>query len=127
MYKETAAKWGEMVLMVFLSLLFIVMGGVTKLSGAQFQRDTFAHYGYPLWAMYLIGALELALGVLILFPRFRFMAACGMVLITIGVVMSVFKIGEFGLGLLVSPPVIVMLCAGMVALLCRPRNPSAVE
>ena len=108
------------VLSVLLSILFIGMGGITKLAGAQFQRDTFAHFGYPAWFMYVIGGIELVCGLLILSSKSRFLAASSMVTVTIGVVFSMVRVGEVGIGTLASPPVVVMVAAGFVAWRCRP-------
>ena len=105
----------EGLLVYLLASVFIGMGAVTKLVGASFQRETFEHFGYPLWMMYFVGVLELILGVMIVFRRFRFLGAVGMILVTLGVVFSLAKAGELGLGVLLSPPVLVMAAATFVA------------
>lgn len=48
--------------------LFLV-SGVMKLSGAQEAADMMAHYGYPEWFLYLIGAAEVVGAVLLFIPR----------------------------------------------------------
>ena len=105
----------ENIAAIFLSILFAAMGGVTKLAGAQLQRDTFAHYGYPLWMMYALGVAELCCGGMILFGRLRFAAAIMMIYITLGVVFTMARAGELSWQAIGSPAVIAMAAAGFVA------------
>ena len=88
---------------------------MTKLAGAQFQRDTFEHYGYPLWMMYLVGVAEILCGGMILFSRTRFAAAVMIICITVGVVLSMARVGELGWNAIASPAVIVMVVAVFIA------------
>lgn len=105
-----------------LSILFIGLGGLTKLIGAQFQKESFSHYGYPIWMMYLVGATELACGGMILVKRTRFVSAIIMILITIGVVVSMARAGELTWRVFGSPAVVTMAVAGSVAWLSRPQQ-----
>jgi uncharacterized membrane protein YphA (DoxX/SURF4 family) len=63
-WKEIAT-WA---LTVVLAAFFLFAGG-HKLSGAQAQVDNFAHWGYAMWFLYLIGAIETVGGLGLLVPR----------------------------------------------------------
>lgn len=120
MQRTKARKWIVFIISDILALLFICMGGITKIAGANFQKDTFEHFNYPIWFMYVVGSIELILGVMVIFQKTRFWAACGMILVTIGVVFSIVRVGELNVGVLFSPPVIVMLVSVLLAALCKP-------
>ena len=62
------------VLSVLLALIFLVSGGL-KLAGAEFELVAFERWGYPLWFMYLTGAIEVAGGIGLLVPRLSALAA----------------------------------------------------
>jgi len=51
-----------------LAVFFILAGGL-KLQGGPKQVTNFAHWGYSLWFLYLIGAVETAGGIALLVPR----------------------------------------------------------
>ncbi|MEX0741720.1 MAG: DoxX family protein, partial [Phycisphaeraceae bacterium] len=48
----------------FLALAFLFAGG-SKLAASEMQVEGFAEWGFPLWFMYLTGALEVLAAVLI--------------------------------------------------------------
>jgi uncharacterized membrane protein YphA (DoxX/SURF4 family) len=50
-----------------LATLFVV-AGVMKLIPTEFEVNAFRHFGYALWFMYVIGAVELAGGLMLLAP-----------------------------------------------------------
>ncbi|MFN2348017.1 MAG: DoxX family protein [Thioalkalivibrio sp.] len=52
-----------------LVLIFLLSGGA-KLAGLEFEIEAFTRWGYPLWFMYLAGALEVAGGIALMVPRF---------------------------------------------------------
>lgn len=51
-----------------LAVLFLAAGGL-KLHGGPKQVDNFAHWGYALWFLYVIGAVEIVGGIGLLIPR----------------------------------------------------------
>jgi putative oxidoreductase len=61
-----------------LLLLIFVASGSAKLASLQFELVAFARWGYPLWAMYLIGVVEVLGGLLLLWPRFTSLVAAGL-------------------------------------------------
>jgi uncharacterized membrane protein YphA (DoxX/SURF4 family) len=62
---KTAGVW---TLTVVLAAFFLVAGG-GKLVGVPRQIDSFAHWGYAEWFLYVIGAVETAGAVGLLIPR----------------------------------------------------------
>jgi uncharacterized membrane protein YphA (DoxX/SURF4 family) len=59
---------GTWTLTVVLAAFFLLAGGL-KLRGAPAQIENFAHWGYPEWFLYLIGAIETAGAIGLLVPR----------------------------------------------------------
>ncbi len=59
---------GVWTLTVILAAFFILAGG-GKLGGAPKQVDSFAHWGYAAWFLYVIGAVEAAGAIGLLVPR----------------------------------------------------------
>jgi uncharacterized membrane protein YphA (DoxX/SURF4 family) len=59
-----------------LLLAFAFIGsGLAKLGTRQVMVQEFRSFGYPLWCLYLVGTIELACGLLVLFPRFAHVGA----------------------------------------------------
>lgn len=56
------------IIRILISALFLFTG-ISKLLGTSMQVQNFAHWGYPLWFMYAIGALEV-LAVILLWTKF---------------------------------------------------------
>ena len=57
-----------------LIIAYVIPGfifGFKKLSGAAEATGHFKRWGYPLWTMHLLGFLEIACGVLLLFAQTR--------------------------------------------------------
>jgi putative oxidoreductase len=48
--------------------LALTAGGMTKIIAMHPHPENFTRWGFPLWFMYLIGAVELAGGLLLLIP-----------------------------------------------------------
>ena len=66
--------------------IFFIMAGGKKLLGQEAQIDSFFRWGYPLWFLYLIGAIELVGGICLLIPQVRFIAV---------LVLSITMVGAF--------------------------------
>ena len=77
-----AVVWG---LAILLAVVF-VRAGITKLGGpsASGWAGRLAHWGYPPYARYVIGALEILGGLGMLIPRCRRAAAAILVAVMIG-------------------------------------------
>ena len=72
---------------ILLALIFLLSGGA-KLAGLEFEIEAFQRWGYPLWFMYLIGSIEVAGGIALLFRRVSALAAAGLALMMVGAVMT---------------------------------------
>ena len=59
---------GVLALTVILAAFFLLAGGL-KLRGIPSQVDSFAHWGYAAWFLYVIGAIEAAGAIGLLVPR----------------------------------------------------------
>ncbi len=64
---STGRRIGSLVLRGLLTALFVAAGGM-KLVAVPFEVAGFAHFGYPLWFMYVVGAAQL-LGAALLWRR----------------------------------------------------------
>lgn len=65
---------GIWTLTVILAAFFLIAGGL-KLRGAPSQIDSFAHWGYAGWFLYVVGAVEVAGAIGLLVPRLAGSAA----------------------------------------------------
>lgn len=65
-------------LLTYLLALVFLLSGAAKLAGMEFEIRAFARWGYPMWFMYLSGAIEVAGAIGLLLPRIS--AAVAMVL-----------------------------------------------
>jgi uncharacterized membrane protein YphA (DoxX/SURF4 family) len=83
----------QTVLNILLGVFFIMAGG-KKLLGQEAQIDSFFRWGYPLWFLYLIGAIELVGGISLLFPQLRFFGILMLSVTMIGASITHFRAGE---------------------------------
>jgi len=68
------------------SVLFAVLfinAGLSKISGSIWV-DRWDRWGYPLWFMYLTGAIEIGAGVLLLWPKAAGQAALALAFVMTG-------------------------------------------
>lgn len=72
-------------LSVLLSLIFLWFGSA-KLLALPFETEAFARWGYPLWFMYVTGALEVLGAIGVLLPRWSALAAACLALLMVGAV-----------------------------------------
>ena len=68
-----------------LVLIFLGSGGA-KLASLDYELVAFARWGYPLWAMYLIGGVEVLGGLALLWRRITALVAAGLGCFMIGAV-----------------------------------------
>lgn len=68
-----------------LALIFLLSGSA-KLAGLEFELRAFESWGYPLWFMYLTGALEVAGGIAVLVPRISALVSACLAALMIGAV-----------------------------------------
>lgn len=81
---------------VVLSLVFLASGGA-KLASLEFETVAFERWGYPLWFMYLTGAVEVAGGIGLLIRRFSALAAAGLAMMMVGAVATHVVHAEWGM------------------------------
>jgi putative oxidoreductase len=105
---------------VFMAVLFLFAGG-TKLAGMQMHLDQFAHWGYPIWFMYVVGVIEVAGAVALLIPRTRFYVAVLLTCSLAGASLTLVRAGEAR-----SLPftALLMVSAVLIAWLNRPAAAS---
>lgn len=82
---EGPRKYFFYIALTLLTALFL-MGGVTKLMGAQQVVDTFNHFGLPLTFMYFIGLCEAAGAIGLWIPKLSVLAAVGLIIVMLGAV-----------------------------------------
>jgi uncharacterized membrane protein YphA (DoxX/SURF4 family) len=73
------------VLQGLLALAFLLVGAI-KLGGSEEMIHHFTALGYPAWATYVIGAVEVAGGIALLIPRFTRPAALVLAAVMVGAV-----------------------------------------
>lgn len=95
-------------LSVLVGLAFIASGAM-KLAGLEEGIKRFQEFNYPIWFMYLTGAIEVGSGVAIMIPRLRFWGASLLVCTMVGAIYSHAKIGE-GAEEMIPPGVLLVLC-----------------
>ncbi len=109
---DVQAKWkgnAVTVLAVLVGLAFIASGAM-KLAGVEDGVKRFQDFNYPLWFMYLTGAIEVGSGIAIMIRMLRFWGASLLICTMIGAIYSHAKIGE-GAGEMIPPGVLLVLCA----------------
>lgn len=78
----------------FLLGFFFIMAGGKKLLGQEAQIDSFFQWGYPLWFLYLVGAIELVGGICLLIPQVRFFAVLVLSVTMVGAFITHLRVGE---------------------------------
>jgi uncharacterized membrane protein YphA (DoxX/SURF4 family) len=70
---------------VLLALIFIALGAV-RFYNAEEVGKQFALWGYPSWFVLVVGAVEIAMGLLILYPRTSWIGAAVLAVLMVGAV-----------------------------------------
>lgn len=86
---------------------FFALAAGLKLAAVDFEVQAFAHFGYPLWFMYFIGAVELVGAALLVSRGVSYGAA----------VLAVVMVGALGTHIHVGDPVTKMLPAAVLLVL----------
>jgi uncharacterized membrane protein YphA (DoxX/SURF4 family) len=89
---KTVGLW---ILTALLAFAFLGAGG-SKLAGAAPHPESFVRWGFPLWFMYVTGAIEVVAALLLLVPRTATLAAGLYVGTMVGAVLTHLKAGETG-------------------------------
>jgi len=111
----TAVAW---VLSGLLALAFLA-SGVPKLLMIEVWARKFAQWGYPVWFLLLIGALEVGGAILLLIPRWT---RYGVLLLGVVMVGAMYTHVSNGEGLQVLRPLIVGAALGVLAWLRAPAR-----
>jgi uncharacterized membrane protein YphA (DoxX/SURF4 family) len=111
-------------LTTLLVALFVFAGG-GKLTATDDEVRAFEHFGYAPWFRNLIGVIQIAAGLCLLFPRTALLGAFGLLPIMAGATWTLWRVGDS-----VLPPVIV---GGLLAVLAwlrwsvRPPAPASTS
>lgn len=89
---KTVGLW---ILTVLLAFAFLGAGG-SKLAGGAPHAENFVRWGFPLWFMYVTGAIEVVAALLLLVPRTATLGAGLYVGTMVGAVLTHLKAGETG-------------------------------
>ncbi len=104
-----------------LALLYLFAGG-TKLGGGEMHLQSFAHWRYPVWFMYVVGTWEVLGAIFLLMPRTSTFAAVFLAITMIGAVYTTaIRVNE--LTTAIAPAVLAVLLAAAAYL----RLPLAVS
>lgn len=96
-------------LTTLLVALFVLAGG-GKLAMSEQAVHEFQRFGYSTWFMVLIGVIEIAGGLCLLFPRTALLGAAGLLPIMAGATWTLWRVGDSLLA-----PVIVGLMIAVIA------------
>ena len=104
-------------LMVVLIPFVFFGAGLAKAMGAPQHVDNFVRWGYPISIMHWVGAAEMALAMLLVIRRTRFLAAVGMIVLLTGALIT--HLVSTDLAMITGPALLLsMVCA--VAWTSRP-------
>lgn len=116
--------WG---LSILLALLFLSSGAskllnATAASGLAYSQQ-FVAWGYPSWARFIVGTLEVAGALGLLVPRgpIRFLAASGLTMLMLGAVATHLHSDEYAYALV---PLVLGALAAVLAWARRPAGMS---
>ena len=105
------------ILWVLLGILFLFAGG-EKLWNPTGHAEEFAHWGYPLWFVYVTGIIELVGGICLLIPMGRFLGVILLSVTMVGASITHLRAGEMG-----AFPVPIVLLVGLLTLAWTMRHP----
>jgi putative oxidoreductase len=83
-------------LSILLALIFLA-SGLAKLASLEFELVAFERWGYPIWFMYSIGAVEVLGGLGLLIQRLSAAAAAALALMMIGAIATHVIHSEWGM------------------------------
>lgn len=72
----------------FVAAAVFLMAGSGKLMASPPNPEGFAHWGYPLWMMYVVGAAEVLGALLLLWPRLASFGAVVLAAVMVGAVVT---------------------------------------
>ena len=84
------------IIRIILSIIFLLSGGA-KLASLQIEILAFERWGYPLWFMYFIGAVEVIGGICLLLNWLAALASAGLAAMMVGALVTHIKFNEWGM------------------------------
>lgn len=93
------------ILRIIIALAFFVSANVKLASFAE-AATQFANWGYPVWWLYLVAAVELLGAVGVLIPKTTRIAASALLVLMLGAIYTSFSFGD---SLVAAVPAIVLL------------------
>jgi uncharacterized membrane protein YphA (DoxX/SURF4 family) len=81
---------------ILLALIFLA-SGLAKLASLEFELVAFERWGYSIWFMYLIGAVEVVGGLGLLMHRFSAAAGAALAIMMIGAIATHVIHSEWGM------------------------------
>ena len=110
-------------LWVILAILFLVAGG-SKLLNPDAHAEHFAHWGYPLWFLYVTGIIEVGSAIGLLIPAVRLLAVLMLSVTMVGASITHLRAGEMDA---FPVPIVLLLLLLVLAWTMRPAAKSATE
>jgi putative oxidoreductase len=116
--KGKGKRTAIIVISVLMGALFLFAGGAKLAPNMHAHNvEVFMRWGYAAWFLYVVGAIEVGGGLLLLIPATRFYAAALLACNMIGAAITHLKAGETAN---VPVPVILLLLCAWVAHATRP-------
>lgn len=103
---------------ILLGIVFLIAGGAL-LAGSEAFRENFERWGYPLWFMYVTGAIEVLGALLVFVPRTRFYGSALLVCTMAGAVLTHLRAGEITM---LPAPVVLLALSTWIAWTTRLRD-----
>jgi uncharacterized membrane protein YphA (DoxX/SURF4 family) len=101
---RTIFTWTYTVLLMFA----FIGAGAAKLAAQPVMVEQFESFGYPLWSMYVTGAIEFVCAILVLVPRFAHIGAGVLACVMAGAIYSHLAHGQASM---LVPPVLLFILA----------------
>ena len=109
-------------LWVLLGLLFLFAGG-EKLWNPTGHEEEFAHWGYPLWFVYVTGIIEVLGGIGLFIPSGRLSGILLLSITMVGATVTHLRAGEMGA---FPVPLVLLLALLTLAWTMRPTKDSSL-
>jgi uncharacterized membrane protein YphA (DoxX/SURF4 family) len=108
-------------LWIILGVIFLLFGG-SKIINPDQHVENFAHWGYPLWFMYLTGGIEVVAGIALWIPLVRLYGVLLLSITMIGASITHLRAGE--MGAVPIPIVLLFLLLTLAWTMKHPRHSS---
>ena len=109
------------ILWIILGVIFLAAGG-SKIINPDHHVEKFAHWGYPIWFMYLTGGIEVVAGIALWIPLVRLYGVLLLRITMIGASITHLRAGE--MGAFPIPIVLLVLLLTLAWTMKHPRHSS---